>query len=92
VRKLGPYLEWVIGRSTEEAVATQPVEGSGIDCADGMKRIATRQRKIGETQHGNVARVRRAAIQLLLTSNQAAPYLLHGVGVAERHARNAAAH
>ncbi len=92
VGELGSDLERVIDPSAQDAVATQPVEGSGIDRADGINRVATGQRELGETQHGKVAGIGCAAIRLPMTTNQAEPHLLHGVSVAERDARNAATH
>jgi hypothetical protein len=92
MRKLRPNAEWVSDRLAQEPVAAQPLKGGGIDCSNGVKRVATGQREIGETQHGKVARIGCPAIRLFATTNQVEPHLVHGVGVAERHARNAAAH
>ena len=86
VGKFGPDLKRIVDRSAEQAVAAKPVESGRIDCADGMKGIPTEQCEIGQTQHRKVACVGRAAIRLFATSHQAAPHLLHRVGIAERHA------
>jgi hypothetical protein len=92
VCELGTDLEGIIDRRAQQSISTKSIERYGVECADNIKGVASPERKIGQPQESEFARIRRAPIRLLAPSNESGPYLAHCAGIVQRNARDAPSH
>ena len=69
----------------------EAIESGGVDRSDDVEGVATAECEVSQTKECKLAGVRRGAVGLPVTADQPRPNLLHGLGIAEGRAREAAA-